>query len=90
MGLPPKNLYNALKIWQFCRFGLHPWELATLRATLGLMILMLLHKTYQNQGICYITIPYCYVTRMLLARNKFPCVKGARNTKKGGQACFRS
>jgi len=25
--------------------------------------LVLSHKTYQNQGICYITIAYCYVTK---------------------------
>jgi len=43
---------------------------------------MLSHKTYQNQGICY-------VTKMFVARNKFPYVKVTRNTKKVGQAWFR-
>jgi len=50
---------------------------------------MLLHKTYQNQGICYVTIAYCYVTKTFVARNKFPYVKVARNTEKVGQAWFR-
>jgi len=37
--LPPENLYNKpSKICQFLRFGLHPCELATLRATIGLII----------------------------------------------------
>jgi len=40
---------------------------------------VLSHKTYQNQGICY-------VTETLVARNKFPHVKVAHNTKKVGQA----
>jgi len=26
---------------------------------------------YQNQGICYITIAYCCITKMFVARNKF-------------------
>ena len=35
----PKNLYDKpSKICQFLRFGLHPYELATLRATIGLII----------------------------------------------------
>jgi len=42
--------------------------------------LVLSHKTYQNQGICY-------VTKTFVARNKFAHVKVARNTKKVGQAC---
>jgi len=25
--------------------------------------LMLLHKTYKNQGICYVTLAICYVTK---------------------------
>jgi len=57
--------------------------LATLRASIGLIYhLMLSHKTYKNQGICY-------VTKTFVARNKFPYVKVARNTKKVGQACHR-
>jgi len=48
---------------------------------------VLSHKTYQNQDICYITIAYCYVTKTLVARNKFPHVKVTRNTKKVGQTC---
>jgi len=44
---------------------------------------MLSHKTYQNQGICYVTIVYYYVTKTFVARNKF---YHARNTKKVGQA----
>jgi len=64
--------------------------MTTLRATTGLCIthydLVLSHKTYQNQGICYATIAYCYVTKTFVVRNKFPHVKVARNTKKVGQA----
>jgi len=48
--------------------------------------LVLLHKTYQNQGICYVTVAYGYATKMFVARNKFPHVKVAHNTKKVGQA----
>ena len=44
--------------------------------------LVLSHKTYQNQGICYVTIAYCYITKTFVARNKFTHVKVARNTKK--------
>ena len=40
---------------------------------------MLSHQTYQNQGICYIAIAYCYVTKTLVARNKFLHVKVAHN-----------
>jgi len=47
---------------------------------------VLSHKTYQNQGIYYVTIAYCYVTKTFVARNKFPHVKVARDTKKVGQA----
>ena len=47
------------------------------------------HKTYQNQGICYVTIACCYLTKTYVALNKFPRVKVARNTKKVGQAWFR-
>jgi len=42
---------------------------------------VLSHRTYQNKGICY-------VTKTFVARNKFPHVKVARNTKKVGQACI--
>jgi len=39
MGPAPKNcITNASKICQFSRFGLHPYKLATLRATIGLII----------------------------------------------------
>jgi len=47
---------------------------------------VLSHKTYQNQGICYVTIAYSFVTKTFVAHNKFPHVKVARNTKKVGQA----
>jgi len=40
---------------------------------------MLSYKTYQNQGICYVTIAYCYVTKMFVTRN----------IKKVGQACSK-
>jgi len=50
---------------------------------------VLSHKTYQNQGICYATIAYCYVTKLFVARKKIPHVKMARNTTKVGQACSR-
>jgi len=47
---------------------------------------VLSHKTCQNQGICYITIAYCYVTKKRLwPATKFH-VKVARKTKKVGQA----
>jgi len=65
MGLPSKNLTNALKICQFFRFGLHPYKLATLCNYRTHYDLVLSHKTYQNQGICYITIAYYYVTKTL-------------------------
>jgi len=41
---------------------------------------VLSHKTYQNQGICY-------VTKTFVTRNKVPHLKVARNTKTVGQAC---
>jgi len=44
--------------------------------------LVLSHKTYQNQEICYVIISYCYVKKTFVSRNKFPLVKVARNTKK--------
>jgi len=47
---------------------------------------MLSHKTYKNQGICYVTVAYCYITKTSVAHNKFPHVKVASNTKKVGQA----
>jgi len=52
--------------------------------------LLLSHYTYQNEGICYVKIAYCYVTKTFVARNKYPHVKVVRNTKKIGQACHRS
>jgi len=51
---------------------------------------VLSHKTYQNQGFCYVTIAYCYITKTFVARNKFPHAEVARNTKKVGQACFNT
>jgi len=48
--------------------------------------LVLSHKTYQNQGICYAKIGYCYVTKTFVVHNKFPHVKVARSTKKVVQA----
>jgi len=90
MGWPTSWLANGLAyVWLF-RFGLHPYMLATLRATIGLIYhLVLSHKTYQNQGICYFTIAYCYVTKTFVAHKKCPHVKVARNTKKVGQTCHR-
>ena len=39
MGLPPKNFYDKrFENVSFFRFGLHPYKLATLRATIGLII----------------------------------------------------
>ena len=70
---------------QFFRFGLHPYKLATLRATIYYHV-VLSHKNYQNQGICYVTIAYCYVTKAFVARTKYPPVKVACNTKQVGQA----
>jgi len=44
MGLLPKNLLtDASKIRQFFRFGLHPYKLTTLRATIGLIIISCYH-----------------------------------------------
>jgi len=51
---------------------------------------LLSHYTYQNEGICYVKIAYCYVTKTFVARNKYPHMKVVRNTKKIGQACHRS
>ena len=48
--------------------------------------LVLSHKTYQNQWIYYVRIAYFYIIKTFVARNKFPHVKVARNTKKVGQA----
>ena len=87
MGLPPKNLYNkrfenmsVFLSWfksiqagnTVCNYRTHH--------------LVLSHKTYQNKWICYVTIAYCYVTKNVCGRNKFPHVKVACNTKKVGQA----
>jgi len=41
MDLQPKNfenMSNTSKICQFYRFGLHPYKLTTLRATIGLIV----------------------------------------------------
>jgi len=39
MSLPPKNLYDKLfENMPIFRFGLHPYKLAALRATIGLII----------------------------------------------------
>jgi len=39
MGLPPKTcITNASKICQSFRFGVHPYKMATLRATVALII----------------------------------------------------
>jgi len=47
---------TALKICQFFRFGLHPYKLATLRTTTGLIIA----SCYGiKQGICYVTKNVC-------------------------------
>jgi len=51
--------------------------------------LVLSHETYQNQGICYVTISYCYVAKTFVACNKFLHVKVACDTFKVGQACSR-
>jgi len=39
MDLPPKNLYSKhFENMSIFRFGLHPYQLATLRAAIGLII----------------------------------------------------
>jgi len=44
---PKTCIANASKICQLFRFGLHPYKLAALRATIGLIYhLMLSHQTY--------------------------------------------
>ena len=88
---PQTCITSDAKICQFFRFGLLPYKLAILRATTGLITswYRIKHKTYQNKGICYVTIAYCYVTKTFVARNKFPHVKVARNTKKVGRVCIR-
>jgi len=77
---------KASKICQLLRFCLHPYKLATLRATIGLIYhLVLSHKTYQNQGISYVIIAYCYVTKTFVARNKYHHVNVAHNVKRLGR-----
>ena len=49
--------------------------------------LVLSHKTHRKQGICYVTIANCYITKTFAAGNKYPDVKVTRGTKKVGQAC---
>ena len=39
MGLPPKNLYiKRFENMSIFNFGLHPYKLATMRATIGLIM----------------------------------------------------
>jgi len=71
-----------VKICQFLGFGLHPYKLATLRATVGLIITACYRiKLIKIKG--FVTSQKTFVTC-----NKFPHVKVARNTKKVGQAWF--
>jgi len=82
MGLPPNNLYNKTNAWEICqffRFGLHPYKLATLRATIGLII----SSCYR---IILIKIKDLLRHKKFVARSKFLYVKVARYTKKFGQA----
>ena len=92
MGLPPKNIQQTL--WKYVSFldlvYIHASWQHSQYANYGThhYHLVLSHKTYQNQGICdvRVAVAYCHVTKMFVARNKFPHVKVARNTKKVGQA----
>jgi len=85
MSLPPKNLYNKrlTKICQFFRFGLHPYKLATLRATIGFIItscysikLIKIRGFVTSQKLIIVT-----AQKRLWPAN----VKVARNTEKVGQ-----
>jgi len=84
MGLPPKNLYSKhFEKCQFFRFGLHPYKLATLHATIGLII-TLCYRIKLIKIKEFVTSQKTFV-----ACNKFPHVKVARSTKNVGQACAR-
>ena len=79
---------NASKMCQFFRFGLHPYKLATPRATIGLILISCCSiKRMKING--FVTSQYLNVTsqKTFVARNKFPHVKVVRNTEKVGQAC---
>ena len=92
MCLPPKNIYNKhfenMSIFQVWFTSIQAGNTACNCGTHCHLVLS--HKAYQNQGICYFTIVYCYVTKAFVARNKFPHVKVARNTTKVGQAWRKS
>jgi len=83
MGLPPKNLYNKrFENMSIFRFGSHPYKLATLRVTIGLIITSCYRiKLIKIKG--FVTSQKAFV-----ARNKFPHVKVTRNTQKVGQAWY--
>jgi len=78
MGLPSKSLYNKrfekMSIFQIWFTSIQASNTACNYRTHYHLVLS--RKTYQNQGICYVTIGYCYVRETFVARN----------TKKVGQA----
>ena len=46
---------NGSKICQFFRFGLHPYNLATLHATIATHYHLVYRIKHQNQGIYHVT-----------------------------------
>jgi len=66
IGLSSKDLHNKpLDNMSFFQFGLHPYKLATLRATMGLIITTCYCINLSKSRICYFRIAYCYVTKRL-------------------------
>ena len=46
---------------------------------------MLSHKPYENQGICFVTIAHCYITKTFVARKKFLIWKWPTTLKRLGR-----
>jgi len=90
-GLTLKNLYNKRsENMSIFRVGLHPYKLAILHATIGLIITLCYGmKLIKFKG--FVKSQWLIVTsqKTFLAHNKFPHVKVACNTKKVGQACCK-
>jgi len=79
---PKTCITKASKICKFFRYGLHPYKLARLRATIGLIITSCYRiKLIKIKGHNSLLLRH----KAFVARNKFPHVEVACNTKKLGR-----
>jgi len=87
MDLPPKNFYikrfENMSVFQIWFTSIQAGNTACNYRTHRHLVLS--HKTYQNQGIGYVTIAYCYITKHLWPAINFLMWKWPATLKRLGR-----